>query len=161
MLVQLVMNAAIALIWMLFRDSFTPADGLIGYVVGLIVIYVYTKVQGKRLYVYWIWNVFALLFVFVREVLLANLLLMKTVLSPRMDISPGILAVPTQLKTPFEKALFAACMTLTPGSISMEFAAESDVIFVHFLFAKDKEAALRSVYDTFEKRIMEVTRQHV
>lgn len=161
MFIQFIMNTTIALIWMLFGNGFTPVDGAIGYVVGLFVLYVYAKLKGRRLYVKWIWSVLLLMFVFIKEVLLANLLLMKTVLRPKMNISPGILAVPTQLKTPFEKALFAACMTLTPGSCSMEFSAEGDVIFVHFLYAEDREAALRSVHDTFEQRIMEVTRRHV
>lgn len=161
MLFQIVMNVAIAITWMLFQNSVTLIDGTVGYGIGLLTVYIFLKWRGGRFYIHRVWAVLFFILVCIKEILIANLLLLKIVLSPDMNLKPGIIAVPTQLNTAFEKALFAACMTLTPGTSSIEFSAEGDTIFVHFLNAEDREQAIRSVQDTFEKRILEVTRSHV
>lgn len=50
-------------------------------------------------------------------------------------------------------------MTLTPGTLSIEFSLDNNVIFVHALDARDREGIIDSVQNTFEKSILEVTRR--
>ncbi len=94
-----------------------------------------------------------------KELAIANVSVMKTALSPKMDVAPGIVAVPTRLETETEKTMFAVMMTLTPGTLSIEFSLDSNVIFVHALDARNRDEIIHSVQNTFERGILEVTRR--
>ncbi|GBF76893.1 hypothetical protein PA598K_05405 [Paenibacillus sp. 598K] len=160
MLYQIVLNVGIAASWMLLRNSAAFGDALMGYAAGLLVVLLMAKWRGEQPYTRRVWAAWLLLVVLIREMAIANWVVMKIVLRPQLDIRPAILEVPTQLKSSLERALFATCITLTPGSLSMEFSREGDRIFVHYLDVRDREAAIREVKATFERRILEVTRGH-
>jgi|GEM_PF-547296 len=160
MLYQIVLNVGIAAAWMLLKGSTAFGDALMGVLAGLLVVLLMAKWRGQKPYTSRIWAAWMLLVVLIREMAIANWVVMKIVLRPRLDVRPAILEVPTRLQSSLERALFAACITLTPGSLSMEFSREGDRIFVHYLDVRDREAAIREVKATFERRIMEVTRGH-
>lgn len=50
-------------------------------------------------------------------------------------------------------------MTLTPGTLSIEFSLDSNVIFVHALDARNRDEIIDTVQNTFERGILEVTRR--
>ncbi|MFS0726028.1 Na+/H+ antiporter subunit E [Paenibacillus sp. 1P07SE] len=160
MLYQIVLNLGIAAAWMLLRNSFTFGDALMGFLAGLLVALLVARWRGHKMYTSRVWAAWLLLVVLIREIAIANWVVMKIVLRPKLNITPAILEVPTRLESSLERALFAACITLTPGSLSMEFSREGDRIFVHYLDVQDREAAIIEVKNTFERRIMEVTRGH-
>lgn len=156
---QLFINIIIAVTWMLFENSYTLADFFIGYVIGISVVYILIRFKGYEFYLLRVYSFIKLLLLFGRELIRANLMIVKIVLSPKMKIHPGIVAVPTQLKTEAEKALFGVFMTLTPGTLSIEFSRDGHSIFVHALDARDPQKVINSVQKTFEKGILEVTRR--
>ena len=160
MLYQIVLNLGITAAWMLLSNSFGTGSALMGYLAGLLVVMVVARWRGHKLYLRRVWAAWLLLVVLIREMAVANWVVMKIVLRPNLNIEPAILEVPTRLKSSLERALFAACITLTPGSLSMEFSREGDRIFVHYLDVRHRQAAIMEVKDTFEKRILEVTRGH-
>jgi len=65
------------------------------------------------------------------EVAKANKAVVKTVLSPDMEISPQLITVPMPHKTDMGRVSFANSITLTPGTISV--ALQEDSILVHAL----------------------------
>ncbi|WP_054711537.1 Na+/H+ antiporter subunit E [Bacillus sp. JCM 19041] len=158
---QLMINLAVALLWMLFQNSFSAVDFVFGYLIGMLVVLTLIRFRGRYFYLHRIWSFFKLILVFAKELTIANIDVVKIVLSPKMKIAPGIIAVPTRLETPAEKTLFAVMMTLTPGTLSIEFSEDGNYIFVHALNAEDKEGIINQVKRTFEAGILEVTRRHV
>ncbi|WP_059102698.1 Na+/H+ antiporter subunit E [Shouchella shacheensis] len=158
---QLLVNFIIAILWMLFQNSFTSVDFVMGYLIGMAVVLVLIRLKGHYFYMHRVWSFFKLMVVFTKELTIANINVAKIVLSPKVRISPGIIAVPTELETDAEKTLFAVMMTLTPGTLSIEFSEDGHYIFVHCLNAEDKEGMVNDVKGTFETGILEVTRRHV
>ena len=66
-----------------------------------------------------------------REIIRANVAVVKAVLSPEMEISPTLLNVKTRHSTDLGKTVFANSITLTPGTVSVEI--DADKILVHAL----------------------------
>ena len=93
-----------------------------------------------------------------KELIKANIDVVKVVLSPKQNHQPGIVAVETKLKTDFEISILAAIITLTPGTISMDFSPDGKTIYVHAIDVPDKQAMIKDIQDSFEKAIMEVTK---
>ncbi|MFB4211908.1 Na+/H+ antiporter subunit E [Shouchella sp. JSM 1781072] len=156
---QLLINVVLAIVWMLFQNSFTIVDFVVGYTIGFFVVLVLIRFKGYEFYFARVWSLIKLMLIFMKELAIANVSVMKTALSPKMDVAPGIVAVPTRLETETEKTMFAVMMTLTPGTLSIEFSLDSNVIFVHALDARNRDEIIHSVQNTFERGILEVTRR--
>lgn len=66
-----------------------------------------------------------------KEIVRANMTVVKAVMSPKMEISPSVLKVPMPHETDEGRTVFANSITLTPGTVSVDI--EPDGIIVHAL----------------------------
>ncbi|TQS71038.1 Na+/H+ antiporter subunit E [Ornithinibacillus gellani] len=160
MAAQFVLNIFIAFLWMMFRDEdvLRVSTFLTGYAVGIVIVFLMYRFFGKKFYLHRLYAVIKLIFIFNSELFQSAYLVLKTVLTPKLNLQPGIFKYETVLKGEWEVPLLALLLTLTPGSVVMEVAPEGDVFYVHAMdIVKYKENLLRSL-GKFEKAIMEVTR---
>lgn len=160
MAAQFVLNIFIAFLWMMFRDEdvLRVSTFLTGYAVGVVIVFLMYRFFGKKFYLHRLYAVMKLIFIFNSELFQSAYLVLKTVLTPKLNLQPGIFKYETALKGEWEVPLLALLLTLTPGSVVMEVAPEGDVFFLHAMdIVKYKENLLRSL-GKFEKAIMEVTR---
>lgn len=154
---QILLNIVIALIWVFLKNSYTGVDFLVGYVIGIIILYALRRFLRFDFYMRRVWASFKLLLIFSRELFLANIQVIKIVLSPKMNIKPGIIEIPTKLKTDWELTLLASLISLTPGTLSMDFSDDNKFLYVHAIDVPDKEAMIYQIQHTFERAILEVT----
>ncbi len=80
----------------------------------------------------------AFFFVFLWEMVKANLNMARIVLSLRLPINPGIVEVRTKLKQPSAKLFLGNAITLTPGTMTIDY--EDDKAYIHWVDVKEKEA---------------------
>jgi len=97
-----------------------------------------------------------LLLYFLKELLLANAAVAKSVLSPAASLSPGIVAVPLDLTSDAGITTLANLITLTPGTLSIDVSEDRRTLWVHALQVGDPEAFRREVKEGFERRVKEV-----
>jgi multicomponent Na+:H+ antiporter subunit E len=76
--------------------------------------------------------------VLVWDVFLNGLKVAYIVLTPRMQISPGIIAVPSLCETKLGTALSAFAITAAPGEMVIEIS-DDGIMYTHCLIATDKE----------------------
>lgn len=154
---QIVLNTVIAIMWAVLWNSYTGVDFLLGYIVGIFILFVLRRFLHFDFYMRRVFAAFKLIALFIKELIMSNIDVVKVLLSPKLDIEPGIIEVPTQLKSDWELTLLASLISLTPGTLSMDFSEDKKSIFVHSIHVPDKEQMIREIHDTFEKAIMEVT----
>lgn len=155
---QILLNITLAFIWVLLNNAWTPFTFASGYVIGLVLLYVFRRFLPSEFYLRRVFAVFKLILLFFKELLLANLSVIKHVMRPKLDIRPGIFALPTELKTNFEITLLANLITLTPGTLTVDVSPDNDILYIHALDIPDVEQVIREIKESFEKQIMEVTR---
>ena len=68
-----------------------------------------------------------------KEIVKANMAVVRAVLSPDMVVSPVLTRIPTPQKTDIGKVMFANSITLTPGTVSIDI--QDDHILVHALLS--------------------------
>ena len=90
----------------------------------------------------WPFRLVGFLLWFVRGVVLANLRVARQVLTPGLDIDAAIVRVPTRCRTARELVVLANCITLTPGTITLEADEAERVLYVHGMFVTDRTAFL-------------------
>lgn len=98
------------------------------------------------------------LFDFLRELYLANVSVLKSVLSPKLNIRPGIFAFKTELTTDWEITLLSLLITLTPGTLVMDISDDRTILYIHAMDIEDAEKAIFDIRESFEKAIQEVSR---
>jgi multicomponent Na+:H+ antiporter subunit E len=155
---QIILNLLIAVIWMFLQESYNVTSFLIGYVVGIGLLFLLRRFIPDAFYFKRIWAITKLVLLFIKELLLANIDVVKMVYKPKLDMQPGIVAVPTELKTNWEITLLANLITLTPGTLSVEVSNDNNYIFIHAMDIPDVDETIQQIKSSFEKAIMEVTR---
>ncbi|MFD1450436.1 MULTISPECIES: Na+/H+ antiporter subunit E [Oceanobacillus] len=155
---QILINVLLAILWMFLQNEYTFVSFLFGYLIGILILFVIRRFLKFDFYLKKVWAIIKLIYLFMIELIKANIDVVKVVLKPKQDHQPGIVAVRTSLESDFEISMLAALITLTPGTISMDFSDDSKTIYVHSIDVPDKEAMIKDIQDSFEKAIMEVTK---
>ena len=158
MALQILVNILTAVLWMFLQSSFTPATFVFGYLIGMLILIILRRFLIFELYFRRLWAMVKLFFLFVVELTKANLDMVRVILKPRLNHRPGIVAVRTQLETNVEITLLAALISLTPGTISMDFSEDNKTIYIHSIDVPDKDEMIEDIRNSFEKAIMEVTK---
>ncbi|MGH2537755.1 MAG: Na+/H+ antiporter subunit E, partial [Candidatus Promineifilaceae bacterium] len=96
-----------------------------------------------------------LLLAFVRQLVAQNVSLALRVFRPSLPIRPGIVAVPTSLRSAGQLSLLASLMSLTPDTLTMDIDREAGLIYVHWIDvrATEPEEARRLISADLEARI--------
>lgn len=155
---QVLLNFFIAVVWMFVNNEWTTITFLIGYLVGFVLIFMLRRFFPGQFYGRRLLATFVLLVIFVKELFLSNLAVIKQVIKPRLAIRPGIVALPIELKTPWEITLLANLITLTPGTLTVDVSNDNKMFYIHALDIEETEQVISGIKETFEKRIMEVTK---
>jgi multicomponent Na+:H+ antiporter subunit E len=96
------------------------------------------------------------LFVFMVELIKANIDVTRRILSPNMPINPGIVKVDTRLKSKMARLILANSITLTPGTFTLE--VHDDAFYIHWIDVKHAEEAqaTEDLVRKFEKLLEEI-----
>ncbi len=89
----------------------------------------------------------------------ANLQVSSLVLNPKMPIKPGVVKIHTKLRSRTALTILANCITLTPGTLTVE-ATQNGVLYVHWIevLTVDEAEASKMIAGQFEwflKKIFE------
>jgi multicomponent Na+:H+ antiporter subunit E len=155
---QILLNVFLAWIWMFLKVSYDSVTFLVGYFFGLVIIYVFRRFFKSRFYLYRVLAVIRLFLIFIKELILSNIAVLKVILKPKLDIRPGIFALSTDLEKDWEITILANLITLTPGTLVIDISPDNKTLYIHAMDIEDSEAAINSIKNTFEKAIMEVSR---
>jgi multicomponent Na+:H+ antiporter subunit E len=77
--------------------------------------------------------------VFIKDLIMANLDVAYRVLLPSMPIEPGVVVVPLRVQTDGAITTIANSITLTPGTITMDYDEETNALYVHSIDATDMD----------------------
>ncbi|GAA0326504.1 Na+/H+ antiporter subunit E [Bacillus carboniphilus] len=155
---QMLLNVFLAFIWMFLQDTYDSQTFLVGYILGLLILFGMRRYFHSRFYVARAWAIVKLILIFFKELLLANLSVLKLILKPKLDIQPGIFALPTDLKRDWEITVLSLLITLTPGTLVISVSEDQKTLFVHAMNLGEIQDEINAIKSSFEKAIMEVSR---
>ncbi|WP_274424915.1 Na+/H+ antiporter subunit E [Chelativorans sp. YIM 93263] len=148
-------NILLALAWAAVTGSFTLVNLVFGYVLGAAALYLIREQVGSLGYFRRTFQFIRLAALFIVELIKSAWRVAILVLSPRMDVKPGIFAYPLRLERDFEITLLANLITLTPGTLSVDVSEDRKYLYVHALDCSDPDTLREDIASGFERRIME------
>ncbi|WP_257298793.1 Na+/H+ antiporter subunit E [Haloarchaeobius sp. FL176] len=149
-------GVALAVLWLFVRGvHFIDEPGLaagefiIGLAVGLPIAYairgVYAPTYGLRRSLSVLPAAGIYLGLFLWELVTANIDVARRVLSPSMPIDPSVVEVPLRVESAVAITTIANSITLTPGTLTMDYDEERNSLFVHTLAATDEESVVEPI----------------
>jgi multicomponent Na+:H+ antiporter subunit E len=155
---QILLNIALAFLWMFIKVSFDSISFIKGYLFGLLVIFLFRRFFHSRFYLLRFWSFIKLTFIFLKELVLSNVAIVKIVLKPKLDMNPGIFALQTDLTKDWQITLLSSLITLTPGTLVIDVSEDNKTLFIHAMDIGEVEDEIYSIKNTFERAILEVSR---
>lgn len=113
---QFLLNLCIALLWMLLNDEdeLRFITFFTGYLVGAVIVFLMHRLFGERFYLARFFALIKLLLIFNWEILQSSIHVIRHILSPKIQIRPGIFRYETELRGEWEIPALALLLTLTP-----------------------------------------------
>jgi len=149
-----VVGAILAVLWLFVRGvPLAPVrlaeELLIGLLAGLLVAYplrrFYAPTTGVPRTVRAAPYAGMYVLIFLWELLTANVDVARRVLSPSMPIEPRVIEVPLRVRSDFAITTIANSITLTPGTLTMDYDDETNTLFVHSIDGTDREAVVEPI----------------
>ena len=146
-----VTGVLLALLWLFVRGvDLTPVrlaeEFVIGLLVGMPVAYAVRRFYAEETAVSRTARVApsVLLYVavFLRDLVVANVDVTYRVLAPSMPIDPAVVEVPLRVRTPLAITTIANSITLTPGTLTMDYDPDRNTLYVHSIDGSDVDAVL-------------------
>jgi multicomponent Na+:H+ antiporter subunit E len=156
----LLWNILLALIWVGMTEDYTPLSLIIGFLLGMLILFFARRVVGAPNYLIKVRQAIGLHLFLIWELTKANLRVAYEVLTPGYGMRPGVIAVPLDAKTDAEITLLANLITLTPGTLSLDVSSDRQVLYIHAMYVDDGdlEAVRRNIKEGFERRVLELLR---
>ncbi len=155
---QILLNFSLAFLWMFLSANYTLSGFLIGFLLGALSLIMMRRFFKSRVYLGRVWAIIRLIILFLKELILANIAVLKVVLKPKLDMQPAFFKYETKLTAEWELTLLSSLITLTPGTVVVHISDDNQCLYVHAIDAADIDETIASIRDSFEKAILEVSR---
>jgi len=157
----LVWNFVLALVWAATSGEFSARNLGIGLLIGLALLYVTRKVLNFSDYFRNLRHIVALIWFFVKELVLANFRMAYYTVMPLNRMRPGVIAVPLEPMDDVELTVLSNLLTLTPGTLSLDVSKDQRTLFVHVMWFQDAEQVRREIKSGFESAVLKALRSEV
>lgn len=158
MIQRLFLNIILMLVWTALTGSYSFINFGFGFVLSFILMWVINIGGDDNKYFTTIPKLLIFILYFIKELVKANLEVAYEVMTPKLNMKPGIVGVPLAASTDLEITLLANLITLTPGTLSVDVSDDRKVLYVHAMYVGDRQEFIDSIKNGFERRILELTR---
>ncbi|MDK3906995.1 Na+/H+ antiporter subunit E [Staphylococcus pseudintermedius] len=156
MAIQIVINLFLAIFWLFVSDSYTMNAFVLGYLFALLLVFLMRKLLLGRFYVITLYKVIKLVFVFLLELIKANIDVLRIILQPRIKNESAFFVYETDLEHPWQVALLSNLITLTPGTVVIGVNDDMKRLYIHCLNFSTKEEEVAGIKGSLEKAVREV-----
>lgn len=151
----LLLTIVIALGWCAATASFSLGNLLFGALLATVALYFVRGRIGGLSFGRKLVHVLALLWLFIKELMLSAIRVGMLVLRPNLAtrLRPELIEFPLTVESDLEITLLANLITLTPGTLSVDVSDDRKVLLVHAIDVPDPEALIEDIRTGFERAV--------
>jgi multicomponent Na+:H+ antiporter subunit E len=150
------LNVLLSLAWGALTGQFEPVNLLFGFALGYVMLWLVSRTLPRSSYFNKLPATIEFLLFFIKELVYANLRIAITILSPKMRLRPGVVAVPLDLKSEGAITLLVNLITLTPGTLSLDVSTDRKMLYIHTIWLDDVAQFRHNIKQGYERRVKEV-----
>ena len=90
------------------------------------------------------------------DILVSNIEVARRVLRSNRHLNPGFIAYPLSLQGDFPLTVLASTISLTPGTVSVDFSEDRQWLYIHALHIDSEQAIIDSIRSRYEQPLQEI-----
>ncbi|MTW18755.1 Na+/H+ antiporter subunit E [Rhodoplanes serenus] len=152
-----VLSVVIAVVWLALVNSAAPGHVLLAAVLGLAIPHYSNRYWPDQVVIRRPLRIVDYIAVVAWDILVSNVQVAWLVLfrsGPRLR--SVLVTVPIDLPHPTAITVLTGTITMTPGTVSADVAADGRAVLVHCLDADDPDAVVHQIKDRYERRLKEI-----
>lgn len=150
------LSLALSIIWLLLNNSIDAGHIVLGSLLGIFIPWFTSAFWQEQVVVRRPWLLIKFVLVVVYEILVANIIVARLILTKQSKLQPGFLHVPLDLTSPLAISLLANTISLTPGTVTCDLSDDQKSLLIHALHIEDAEATVAEIKNQFEKPLKEI-----
>lgn len=162
MIKQFLLNLLLSLVWVALTGHFNYPNFMFGYIIGFFILWLLARTMksesDQKSYFYRVPKILMFILFFIQDMIKANIDVTIDILTPRLNINPGIIAYKHGFKTDFEITMFTNIVALSPGTMVVKVSNDKKTLYIHSLYLRDKEKFIKRMKNGLERKLIEILR---
>ncbi len=160
MIKNFLLNLLLSLVWVALTGHLNYTNFMFGFIMGFFILWVLARASKaeERNYFYRVPKIILFIFSFFYDMIQANIEVTREIMTPELNMTPGIIAYEHSLKTDFEITMLTNLIALTPGTMVLKISDDKKILYIHGLYVKDKEKFIERLRNGLEKKLIEIIR---
>src|SRR5690606_30081488 len=131
-----------------------------GFVMGFFILWLLARASNaeEKSYFYRVPKIILFVFYFFYDMIRANVEVTREIMTPNLNMTPGIIAYKHSLNSDFEITVITNLIALTPGTMVLKISEDKKTLYIHGLYVKDKEKFIERLKNGLEKKLIEIIR---
>lgn len=151
------MTLTITLGWLVLANEFYLGGLLLGLLLGLVLAKLTAAFWPQRPRVRHPLKIMAYGLVVLWDIIVANVKIARIVVfQSNSALRPHFIAIPLEIRSPEAITALAATITMTPGTVSADLAADGRALLVHCLDTGDPAGEVAGIKQRYETRLKEI-----
>ena len=150
------LNLFLAVVYMALTDDVSAANFVLGFSLGWLLLAFYTRATGHPSYTSKIFRLARFGIYFCYILIKANLAVAWEVITPGLSMSPRIVRYSVEGLTDVQITTLANAITLTPGTLSADIDPDTQLLYIHCMYGKDRDEAVRELDELKDRLLQEV-----
>jgi multicomponent Na+:H+ antiporter subunit E len=144
-MMRLALVLLLAIVWCLLSGAFTIWNLVAGVVIGALITRAVARPPGRSPFRHNALTMLRFGAYFAAILTKSNLQIAWEVITPGMSQRPRIIRYPVGHLTSAQKTTLANAITLTPGTLVLDISPDGRFLYIHCMYAQDRERAVASI----------------
>lgn len=160
MLKNFLLNLLLSLVWVALTGHLNYTNFMFGFVLGFFILWLLARASKAedRNYFFRVPKIIMFIFYFFYDMIRANVEVTKEIMTPSLNMTPGIIAYRHRLNSDFEITILTNLIALTPGTMVLKISDDKKILYIHGLYVQDKEKFIQKLKNGLEKKLIEIIR---
>lgn len=150
------LSVALWLIWLLLNNTVALGHVVLGALLAIFIPWFSAGFWQEKVTIRRPWLLVKYVFVVIYQILVANMMVARLILTNQEKLHPGFLSMPLELTSPLAISLLANTISLTPGTVSCDLSEDQKSLLIHALHIEDADAIITEIKQLFEKPLKEI-----
>jgi len=149
-------SLVLLVVWLALNNTVHPAHLLLGGLLAGIIPLWTSRFAVSATYPTQLLTVVVLSGIVLIDILKSNLDVARLILGREADIQPDFVWIPLEVTDTYAKTALAGIITMTPGTLSVDFSADGKYLLVHALHVTDKAQLIKDIKARYELPLKEI-----
>lgn len=155
-LLPMPLHSGLLLVVWLLLNGFSAGHCLLGSILAVAIPLITAPFADRQSRVVKPFSMMVYVWRLLLDIFVSNIEVAVRVLSTNKKIKPGFIAYPLELKGDFPLTVLASTISLTPGTVSVDFSECKQWLYIHALHIDNEQDIIDAIRQRYEQPLQEI-----